>query len=58
MHPLPPAILLLDERRSNALHGYTRVKPRVSVRKALCAIFIREPSVYSISGVKANVRHL
>ena len=33
-------------------------KAPVSACKPLCAIFIRESSVYSISGVKANVGHL
>ena len=58
VYPLSPAVLLPDEERSDVLHGYTRVKPRVSARKALCAIFIREPSVYPLSQVKPNVRHL
>ena len=30
----------------------------VSACKPLCAIFLRKPSVYPISGVKANVGHL
>ena len=58
VHPLPPTVHLLDERRSNAQRGCTIVKPCVSACKALCAIFLREPSVYSISGVKANVGRL
>ena len=32
--------------------------PRVSPCKPLCAIFLREPSVYSLSSVKANVSRL
>ena len=32
----------------------THVSPRVP----LCAIFLRKPSVYPLSGVKANVGHL
>ena len=32
--------------------------PRVSPCVPLCAIFLGEPSVYSISDVKANVSHL
>ena len=32
--------------------------PPVSACKPLCAIFRREPSVYSVLGVKANVGHL
>ena len=32
--------------------------PRVSPCEPLCAIFLREPSVYPLSGVKANVGHL
>ena len=32
--------------------------PRVSPCKRLCAIFLRRPSVYSLSGVKANVGRL
>ena len=58
MHPLPPAVLLPDAERSNALYGYTRVKPRVSACKPLCVIFIEAPSVYSLSGVTTNVSHL
>ena len=58
MHPLPPAVLLPNEGQSNAMHGYTRVKHRVSACKPLCAIFIEAPSVYSLSGVKTNVSHL
>ena len=58
MYPLFPAVLLTDEGQSNALHGCTRVKPRVSACEPLCAIFLGEPCVYSISDVKANVSHL
>ena len=32
--------------------------PRVSACKPLCAIFLRKPSVYTLSPVKANVGHL
>ena len=32
--------------------------PPVSACKRLCAIFLRKPSVYPLSGVKANVGHL
>ena len=32
--------------------------PRVSPCEPLCAIFLREPSVYPLSGVKANVGRL
>ena len=32
--------------------------PRVSACKPLCAIFLRKPSVYPLSLVKANVGHL
>ena len=40
------------------LQAVTRTGPCVSACKPLCAIFIKEPSVYPISGVKANVRRL
>ena len=33
-------------------------KARVSACEPLCAIFLRKPSVYPISGVKANVGRL
>ena len=33
-------------------------KAPVSACKPLCAIFLREPSVYPLSPVKANVGHL
>ena len=33
-------------------------KAPVSACKRLCAIFLRKPSVYPLSGVKANVGHL
>lgn len=58
VYPIPTAVLLPDEGQSNALHGCTRVKHRVSACKPLCAIFIEAPSVYSLSGVKTNVSHL
>ena len=32
--------------------------PPVSACEPLCAIFLRKPSVYSLSSVKANVGHL
>ena len=32
--------------------------PPVSACEPLCAIFLRKPSVYPLSGVKANVGHL
>ena len=35
-----------------------RGKTPVSACKPLCAIFLRKPSVYPLSGVKANVGHL
>ena len=42
------------ERSEGSDSGPVR-KARVSPCKPLCAIFLREPSVYSLSSVKANV---
>ena len=39
------------------LQAETGTEPCVSACKPLRAIFLREPSVYPISGVKANVSH-
>lgn len=39
------------------LQAETRTEPCVSACKPLRAILLREPSVYLISGVKANVSH-
>ena len=55
VHPLPPAVLLPDEGRSNALHDCTKVKAPVSACKPLCAILLAKASVYPLSPAKANV---
>ena len=46
------------ESGSETLYAAARTKHRVSACKPLCAIFLREPSVYPLSLVKANVGRL
>ena len=48
------AILLVAQSCAVFAEG----KAPVSACKRLCAIFLRKPSVYPLSGVKANVGHL
>ena len=48
------AISLAAQSRAVIAEG----KTPVSACKRLCAIFLRKPSVYPLSGVKANVGHL
>ena len=59
MHPLSPAVLsvtipLAAQDRAVAGGG----KRPVSLCEPLCAIFLRKPSVYPLSPVKANVGRL
>ena len=46
------------ESGSETLYAAARTKHRVSACKPLCAIFLRKPSVYPLSPVKANVGRL
>ena len=55
VHPLPPAVLLPDEGQSNALHGCTRVKHRVSACEPLCAILLAKAGVYPPQSLETNV---
>ena len=48
------AILLAAQSHAVPAEG----KAPVSARKPLCAILLAKPSVYPLSGVKANVGHL
>ena len=59
MHPLPPAVLSVTislAAQDCAVAGGG--KAPASACKPLCAIFLRKPSVYPLSAVKANVGHL
>ena len=59
VHPLPPAVLSVTislAAQDCAVAGGG--KAPVSACKPLCAIFLRKPSVYPLSSVKANVGHL
>ena len=56
VHPLSPAVLSAAispaaQSRTVAEGG----KPPASPCEPLCAIFLRKPSVYPLSGLKANV---
>ena len=59
VHPLPPAVLSVTislAAQDCAVAGGG--KAPVSACEPLCAIFLRKPSVYPLSPVKANVGHL
>ena len=59
VHPLPPAVLSVTISlavQDCAVAGGG--KAPVSACEPLCAIFLRKPSVYPLSSVKANVGHL
>ena len=59
VHPFSPVVLsvaILPAAQSRAVAGGG--KAPVSACKPLCAIFLRKPSVYPLSGVRANVSRL
>lgn len=59
VHPFSPVVLsvaILPAAQDRAVAGGG--KAPVSPCVPLCAIFLREPSVYPLSPVKANVGHL
>ena len=59
VHPFSPVVLsvaILPAAQSRAVAGGG--KAPVSACKPLCAIFLRRPSVYPLSGVRANVSRL
>ena len=69
MHPLSSAIFTLSQssKSENKPFWYLTAEncggvdaemPSVSVCEPLCAIFLREPSVYPFLPVKTNVSHL
>ena len=50
VHPLPPAVLCPNVRGvSETLRAAAGVKPCVSACKPLCAVFVRESRVYTLS---------
>ena len=59
VHPLPSAVLSVAILLATQSHAVpAEGKAPVSACKPLCAIFLRKPSVYPLSPVKANVGRL
>ena len=59
VHPLPPAVLSVTISLAAQDCAVARGgKAPVSACEPLCAIFLRKPSVYPLSPVKANVGRL